>query len=99
RITRLRTVVVGMRRVRIDRVRGLFDAPPAARHYDRILDDVTGFQRDLVAMLIFLIGIVSDELEKRHLCAARIAEANVCQRPSFALIYTTIFYAHARGEA
>ena len=44
------------------------------------MNDVAGFQRNVVSGFVFLLRISSDHLEERYLSAVRIAEANVCER-------------------
>src|SRR5437660_8491592 len=59
-ITRFLAVVARAWR---NRVGGLHDAPPAARHDQRILDDVATFQLNVFAVLIFLCAIAIDALK------------------------------------
>ena len=99
RVARLRAVVLWVRRVGIDRVGRLLDPPPAAGNDHRILNDVSGFQRDVVPILVFLLRIRSDGLKQRDLAAARVAEADVGQRASFALLELAIFHAKPRGRS
>src|SRR2546425_4396022 len=68
-VTRLLAVVARARR---DRVGGLHDAPPAARHNQRILDNVAIFQLNVFAVLIFLCAIASDALKGGHFCSGFI---------------------------
>src|SRR5260370_10560689 len=59
--------------------------------------DVAGSQRNVVAILVFLFRITPDDLKQRDLAAARIAEANVGQGASLALIEFAVFHAEPRG--
>src|SRR5438128_3309683 len=78
-VTRLLAVIASARR---DRVGGLNDAPPAARHDQRILDNVAIFQLNVFAVLIFLCAIARVFLKDWHLRSGFIARSKATKKIS-----------------
>src|SRR5437588_6463279 len=65
-----------------DCVGGLHDAPPAARHDQRILDDVAICQLNVFAVLIFLCAIASDALKDGHFSSSFIPHGKATKKTS-----------------
>src|SRR5260221_4828352 len=81
-ITRLYTVILRVWRIRIDGIDCLFDTPPATRHYDRILDNVTGLQSDLVSVLVLPLAVSLNGLKQKLSPTFRSTKAN-CREITF----------------
>src|ERR1041385_7457485 len=75
RVTRLDTVILRMRGVRINSVDRLLHAPPTAGYNHRVLNNVAGFQLHSVAEFIFPGGIGADPLKQQHTSAVGSAQA------------------------
>ena len=69
-------------RARRNRVGGLHDAPPAARHDQRILDDLAILQLNVFAVLIFLCAIAIDALKHWYFSSSFIARAKATNKIS-----------------
>ncbi len=98
-ITRLDTVILRVWRIRIDGIDRLFDTPPTTRHDDRILDNVAGFQSDLVSVLVFPLAVSLNGLKQKLSPTFRSTKAN-CREITFrALCELAVFDARARGKS
>src|SRR5436853_7661513 len=69
-------------RARRNRVGGLHDAPPAARHDQRILDEVAICQLNVFAVIIFLCAVASDALKDGHFCSGFIPHGKATKKTS-----------------
>src|SRR5260221_509702 len=83
------------RRDAIDRVGRLFDPPPTARNDDRILNNVAGFQSDLVALLVFSFTIGADALEQEDSTTFGIAKPYGREVAPFPVFKLAVFHAGA----